>query len=140
MAPASARGQIPPGEAEVLAMNPQRAAKICLLTGWPRLEPGSLNLIVAREPFDALLRLIPLWVEDGATIAYPARFAKIPKVRGPYLYFRASATASDRCEEALVRRPTNPISNTIELFAPVNLMGSLSVANTEHVMVEVHAT
>jgi hypothetical protein len=113
--PASANAQSgPPGEAALLAMNPQRATKICLLTGWPRLEPGSLNLIVPKGPFDALVRLTPLWAEDGATVSYPAPFAAIPKMRGPYLYFHASATTGDRREDVLVRRPTNPISLTIE--------------------------
>ena len=140
MAPASARGQNPPGETEVLAMNPHRAEKICSITGWLRLEPGSLNLVVAKEPFDALERLEPLWVEDGATIAYPTRFAHIPKERGPFLYFRAIAKAGDRSEDVLVRRPSHPISTTIELFAPINLMESLSVADKDRVNVEVHAT
>jgi hypothetical protein len=119
-------------------MNPQRATKICLLTGWPRLEPGSLNLIVPKDSFDALGRMTPLWAEDGTTVTYPAPFTAIPKMRGPYLYFLASATAGDRNEDVLVRRPTNPISQTIELFAPVNLMESLAVANMGHVMVDVH--
>jgi hypothetical protein len=137
VASASARVQMPPGETEVLAMNPHRAIRICSLTGWPRLEAGSLNLVVPQEPFDALARLTPLWVEDGASIVYPARFADIPKKRGPYLYFRGCAKVGDRCEDVLVRRPRNPISNTIELYAPVNLMQSLAVADTEQVTVEV---
>jgi len=129
----------PPGEAAVLAMNPQRAKRICSLTGWSRVEPGTLNLIVSKEAFEALVRLTPLWVEDGATITYPPRFAHIPKQRGPYLYFRAKAKAGDRSEDVLVRRPSHPISTTIELYAPVKLMESLAVDDADQVTVEMHA-
>jgi hypothetical protein len=140
VASASERRQNPPGEAEVLAMNPQRAKTICSLTGWSRVEPGTLNLIVSKEAFDALAALTPLWVEDGATINYPARFAHIPKKRGPYLYFGAKAKAGDRSEDVLVRRPMHPISTTMELYAPVNLMEALAVGDNDQVTVEVHAT
>jgi hypothetical protein len=139
VASASERRRNPPGEAEVLALNPQRAKLICSLTGWPRLEPGTLNLIVSKEAFDALVGFIPLWVEEGETITYPPRFAHIPKQRGPYLYFRAKAKAGDRSEDVLVRRPSHPISTTIELYAPVKLMESLAVDDADQVTVEMHA-
>lgn len=138
--PAGARARIPPGEAEVLDRNPHRVEKICSLTGWRRVERGTLNLIVSKEAFDALAGLTPLWAEDGATVAYPPRFAHIPRQRGPYLYFRASAKAGDRREDVLVRRPMHPISTTIELYAPVSLMQALGVAETDQVTVEMHAT
>src|ERR1700752_3635590 len=81
----------PPGEAEVQSMNPQRAKKLCSLTGWPRLEPGTLNVVIADADFDALAELTSIWAEDGASVTYPPMFAHIPKQRGPYLYFRGSA-------------------------------------------------
>jgi hypothetical protein len=140
--PANARWRIPPGEAEVLAVNPHRVKKIRSLTGWSHVEPGTLNLIVSQEAFDALAGLSPLWAEDGATITYPprfARFATIPKKRGPYLYLRAKAKAGDRSEDVLVRRPSHPISTTIELYAPVKLMESLAIGDGDEVTVEMHA-
>jgi CTP-dependent riboflavin kinase len=138
--PASERSQNPPGEAEVFAKNPQRAKRICSLTGWSRVEPGTLNLTVSKEVFDAMVGLTPLWVEDGATITYPPRFAHIPRQRGPYLYFRAEAKVGDRSGDVLVRRPSHPISTTIELYAPVKLMESLAVRDADQVTVEMHAT
>lgn len=140
VAPKGARELSPPGEAEVLQMNPHRAKKLCAITGWGRLEPGTLNVVIAAEPFAALRNIAPVWIEDGASIVYPPRFANIPKDRGPYLYYRARATVCDRCEEVLVRRPTNAISTTIELYAPVNLMDALKIYNGGAVMVEMHAT
>jgi hypothetical protein len=139
-APASAREQIPPGETEVLAMNPHRGEHICSITGWPRLESGSLNLVAPKEAFDALMRVTPLWIEVGATIKYPSRFATIPKERGPYLYFLAKATVDKKCEQVLLRRPTNPISSTVELYAPVKLTEALCVTDGDRVTVETRAS
>jgi hypothetical protein len=138
--PEAVRRERPPGEAEVLRMNPHRADRLCAITGWPRLEAGSLNLLIAAEPFEALMRVTPLWIEDGASIVYPPRFACIPKDRGPYRYYRARATVGERSEEVLVRRPTNAISTTIELYAPVKLMASLRVANGDNVTVEIRGS
>jgi hypothetical protein len=138
--PESARKESPPGEAEVLRMNPHRADKLLAITGWSRLEPGTLNVVIAKELFDALLNIAPVWSEDGASITYPTRFAHIPKQRGPYLYYRARATAGERSEEVLLRRPQNAISTTIELYAPVKLMDSLTIGNGDSLTVELHPT
>lgn len=138
--PEGVRKLSPPGEAEVLRMNPHRAGRLCEVTGWSRLEPGTLNLVIEEKPFVAMKCISPAFVEDGASIVYPPEFAHIPKERGPYLYYRARATVGERSEEVLVRRPTNPISTTIELYAAVKLMDALNIGNGDSVTVEIRAT
>ena len=49
----------PPGESEILALNPQRKDGILKATGWEKLEPGSLNLDVSADVVEALGKLSP---------------------------------------------------------------------------------
>ena len=76
----------PPGESEVLALNPQRSESILKATGWDRLEPGSLNLTVEAAIVIALLKFEPTLVEDAATVRYPEGYRHIPQMRKAYYY------------------------------------------------------
>jgi hypothetical protein len=57
----------PPGETEVLRLNPSRRTRILDATGWETLEPGSMNLAVSIRDFDALLSARPIITEQGKT-------------------------------------------------------------------------
>src|SRR5438128_2016752 len=111
-----APGVGPPGESEVLALNPEREARIRAVTGWSRLQAGSLNLTVEDGVLDALLKFEPTLVEDGAIIRYPAQYAHIPKLRGAYLYYPATFKVAEGNEPVLVRRARNPVRGRVELF------------------------
>ncbi len=111
----------PPGEAQILALNPQRKTAILDATGWKRLVPGSLNLEVDPGVVTALEEYRPVIEEPWASITYPPPFQSIPQRRGGYYYYRAIASRGDHKQDVLVRRAINPIRDRVELFAPVKL-------------------
>ena len=130
-------GSGPPGEAEVLALNPQRVEYILKTTGWIHLEPGSLNLTVDNAVVDDLLKLKPVLIEDGTTVRYPDAFKHIPQLRKAYYYYRARLNIGDSAQEVLVRRAHVPVPGRVELFAPINLRSTLNLAIGDRVVVEV---
>jgi hypothetical protein len=98
----------PPGETEVLRLNPQRQTMILDATGWNQLTPGTLNLEVAKEIVDQLLSLEPLINEPGASVTYPLPYQGLPLKRGAYLYYAATVSRRDISAPALIRRAINP--------------------------------
>ena len=129
----------PPGEAAILALNPQRIEKIVEVTGWPNLEPGSLNLQVAEGVLQALMDLKPRWIEDGSTVVYPPSLSHIPKIRIAYLYFLGTARATGKHQEVLVRRAQNPVPGVVELFAPVKLKEFFGLMSGDQLTVHMYA-
>jgi hypothetical protein len=129
----------PPGEAAILALNPQRKERILAVTGWPNLEPGSLNLKVAADVLEALMDLQPAWIEDGSTVVYPASLSHIPKIRIAYLYFLGTAHARGKDYQVLVRRAQNPVPGTVELFASVELRTFFGLMSGDQIKVDMHA-
>lgn len=113
----------PPGESEILRLNPARKQRILVITGWPRLEPGSLNLSIDSGVLEALLLYTPVWTELGSTVRYPPGWEHIPALRGEYYYYGAQANAAGKSEAVLVRRPKNTVRYPmcVELFAATNL-------------------
>ena len=121
-----------PGESAVQELNPQRVRAILDVTGWSRLEKGSFNLDLSdRQQLDTLLALSPVWTEDGASVVYPPSSKHIPLQRGPYLYYCGWFTVQGQRQQVLVRRPTNPIMNRVELFAPVAIATALGYKGGE---------
>lgn len=132
-------GSGPPGETEILVLNPQRVANILKATGWECLEPGSLNLTVDNAVVDALFKLKPVWIEDGNTVRYPEAFKHIPQLRKAYYYYRARLNSGDNTQEVLVRRAQVPVPGRVELFAPINLTSTFNLAAGDQVVVEVES-
>lgn len=130
-------GSGPPGEAQVLAENPQRLENILRITGWSRLESGTLNLTVDDAVVDSLLGLKPAWIEDASTVRYPDAYKHIPQIRKAYHYYRASLVAPDVAHAVLVRRAIVPLPRRVELFAPVNLSSALGLAAGDQIIVDV---
>ena len=131
----------PPGEAEVLRLNPQRREAILKVTGWSELEPGTLNLEVDVYVPHKLLKLTAALVEDGRTVNYPGMYKHIPALRGRYLYYRgiASVPDLDRQWEVLVRRAQNmPREGLVELFAERNLRRDLELSDGDELTVEIN--
>ena len=130
----------PPGETEILRLNPQRKDGILKATGWDKLEPGSLNLDVATNVVEELGKLAPLWTEDGSTVVYPAAYAHIPKTRAAYWYYSATASGTGKSQSVLVRRAKNPLPGRIELFAPIKLRSYFGLTAGDRLKVDIHAT
>lgn len=130
----------PPGETEILALNPQRKDGILKVTGWEKLEPGSLNLEVPAGVVEALGELDPLWTEDGNNVAYPAAYAHIPRIRAAYWYYFSTASGTGKSQDVLVRRAKNPLPGRLELFAPIRLRSYFGLTAGDKLKVDVHAT
>jgi hypothetical protein len=132
----------PPGETEVLRLNPARKQRILAITEWPRLESGSLNLDVDPEVLEALLGYVPIWTEPGSSVRYPFGFEHIPLKRGEYYYYAANAQAAGKSEEVLVRRPRNieHYPYRVELFAATNLTVLFGLQVGQQVTVELDPT
>lgn len=127
----------PPGEAEVLELNPQRKIKILRATGWIGLETGSLNLKVDRDVVAGLEQYVPIVHEDGAEIIYPPKFQHIPKLREGYWYYEGVIYESDKTEEVLIRRAINPMWDRLELFAQINLKTKFGLKEKDPLTVQV---
>lgn len=127
----------PPGEAEVLELNPQRRATILAATGWNHLVPGALNLEVAPEAVDRLLLCTPLIRESGDDVRYSPPYAHIPKFRVGYLYYKATIRSGDRTASIPIRRAVNPIKTRLEAFSDQRLRESLDISDGDSVTCEV---
>jgi hypothetical protein len=128
----------PPGETEILGLNPERRTAIIAATGWPDLVAGTLNLEVAAQSVDQLLSCVPVFRENGASVRYPMKYAHIPRRRGGYLYYRARIRNGDKMAAALIRRPVNPIAPRVEAFSDQMLRESLGVSDGTSVICEVY--
>jgi hypothetical protein len=129
----------PPGEAQVLALNPHRRETILQITGWAQLEAGSLNIEVIGGVVDSLMNCKPILTEPGESIKYPPPYENIPKLRGEYYYFTAIASANGITREVLVRRAKNPVPGRLELFAAISLKKDLAVGSGDIVFVTLTA-
>jgi hypothetical protein len=127
----------PPGEAEVLSLNPQRLEKILKATGWKALIPGTLNLEVVEDSVHQLLLCTPLIREKGEAVKYPQQYAHIPTLRVGYLYYWARIKKGEEVATVLIRRACNPLKNRLEAFSELNLRSSLSLSDGEKVVCEI---
>lgn len=121
-----------PGESRIHELNPKRGERIREKTGWRHLEPGSLNLVVddegERKKIGCLMETKPLVCERPGEVVYPDKWKRIPKERGGYRYYLAtarpvkSAGEAAQEQEVLLRQAVKPLCRRlIELFAEVNL-------------------
>lgn len=127
----------PPGETEVLALNPTRRERILASTAWSDLSPGSLNLEVADEWVHKLLLCEPLLVENAEDVKYPPPYAHIPNLRVGYLYYTGSIKKGDAVSPVLIRRACNPLKGRLEAFAAYKLRVSLALSDGECVLCDV---
>lgn len=134
----STRRTGPPGETEILALNPQRREMILNATGWNEISDGTLNLEVHEDVVCQLLSQEPAIREPGSTVKYPARHQRIPRLRIAYLYFRGSISYSGNSEDVLIRTAENPLKNRLEAFAPVKLRDRLEFLDGDQVVCEIH--
>jgi hypothetical protein len=130
----------PPGEAEVLRLNPNRQTMILDATGWSQLIPGTLNLEVAQELVEQLLLFEPLIKEPGTSITYPSPYQRIPLMRRGYLYYVATLSRLDVSAPTLLRRAINPLPGRVEAFSDRCLRDFLRVVDGDEVVCRVAPT
>ncbi len=126
----------PPGEKEILALNPQRMERILEVTNWDRLEAGSLNLLVENAVVVDLFNLTAVWIEDAASVRYPEGWQHIPQIRKAYYYYPATASHVNGSQPVLVRRALVPVPRVVELFAPGNLTSKFNLSARDLVTVK----
>jgi hypothetical protein len=119
----------PPGEREIIKLNPHRRDNILRIAKWSHLEPGTLNVDVDDVLFDKLTPEAAAWIEDGASVIYPPGFEHIPKKRGAYFYYLGTLHAHNETHPIVVRRAKVPGPIRIEVYAPENLTKSLRLVN-----------
>lgn len=131
----------PPGEAEVLALNPQREQLILQRTGWVRLEPGTLNVEAPEDEIEALLNGVePQFVEPGDGVVYPAKYDHIPRKRKAYRYFRATIRVHDAAVDVLIRRAEVPVKGRLEVLSSERLRDRLVLSDDHEVVIEIDET
>ncbi len=139
----------PPGETEIINLNPQRLKLILDKTGWSQLFPGTMNILVPKNCIlrseyymtaaDAILLEKPLIQELGSTIKYPPSFQWITELRVGYLYYPAIIENDIYQQKALIRRTCNNrgIDSILEAFAPIKLREALHVSDGDIVVCKV---
>lgn len=132
---------IPPGESELLELNPDRYARICAAAGWSAMERGSLNLAVSPADFGSLLSLAPVLIEPAGLIRYPPPHEWIPAHRVEYRYYLATASFGNKSHAYLARRAKTPAPNSrpVELFATENLTRFFGLEDRDIVRVQVRS-
>lgn len=123
----------PPGESEIMLLNPQRLELILQYTEWTKLEKGTLNLEVEANVVQELKYQKPLVREPGNQVKYPERYSQIPRRRQAYLYFRGTITYNNISVDVLFRMAENPLPNRLEAFAAIHLRKKLDLADGDKV-------
>lgn len=136
----SIRSGGPPGERDIIKLNPQRRENILRITGWTELEPGTLNVDLDRAQFDQLTSEIAIWIEDGASVVYPPNYQHIPKKREAYFYYLGKLHFKGETRAVVVRRAKVPGPIRVEVYAAENLSSSLELKNGEAIRLEISAS
>lgn len=130
----------PPGERDVIQLNPQRREKILHIAGWTELESGTLNVDLDRAQFDQLTPEAATWIEDGASVTYPPPYQHIPQKREAYFYYLGTLHVSGETRAVVVRRAKVPGPIRIEVYAAENLSNSLRLMAGEAVVLAINST
>ena len=125
----------PPGEREILELNPERSDGILSLCGWSRIEPGTLNLALAFKFSDVAETIAPSFFEAGEQVIYPAEYQHIPRARVGYWYYQGFVHFQAKYVPVLFRRAVTPNSEEIvEVFAEHSIRERLGVSDGQQVV------
>lgn len=125
----------PPGERDLLDLNPGRVEGILAHCGWSRIEPGTLNLSLQFEFDDVAQAIAPAFYEAGAGVVYPEGFQHIPKARVGYWYYTGYVHYQGKQVPVLFRRAVTPNSaDVIEVFAENAVRETLAVEDGAKVL------
>jgi len=125
----------PPGERELLALNPSREDGIMQACGWSRIEPGTLNLAI-KFPFnDVAKHIAPSFYEAAQEVVYPPAYQHIPKARIGYWYYHGCVHHNGDYMPVLFRRALTPNSEEVlEVFAEHSVRERLKVVDGDNVL------
>ncbi|MBD1550667.1 methyltransferase domain-containing protein [Pseudomonas typographi] len=125
----------PPGERDILALNPDRFEGIVNLCGWSRLEPGTLNLALKFDFAEAAKWVAPAFYEAAADVVYPPAYESIPRRRIGYWYYRGYLYNNGAYQPMLLRRAVTPNSEEVaEVFAEHSLRETLALSDGQTVL------
>jgi len=125
----------PPGEAEILALNPNRTKLILKKTNWKMLCAGTLNLRVDNVFLNSVDQLFPLFTEP--VVNYPEKFQRLAKRRNGYRYWKCRLKIGDLRIKCLARLANNRANRVIEILAETNIREALNLQDTNVVNVKV---
>lgn len=129
------KAEDPPGEKEILALNPQREENIKQLASWDELYPGTLNVRTAFSPTEIFHNIPPIAYEAGCTVTYTANYSNVPKSRVGYWYYPGFVFAKGRFKPVLFKYPDTPYSEfTLEIFSPFNLRADLELSDNDPIL------
>jgi hypothetical protein len=120
--------------------HPERTEFIRRLTGWQRVEAGTVTLDHAVPlPLPALSGVSPLGVEpDGLLLNLNASDAKIAELRGPPKYYGGIAFSRNiSCRVVLSQQPRPAVQHRLEILSDVFLRSALQVKTGGLIYVEV---
>lgn len=131
----SFRPEDPPGEKEILALNPEREEKLKSIANCEHLHAGTLNLRTHSHPTDIFHRIAPVAYEAGENVTYTPKYAHVPKQRIGYWYYKGFIFSKDRYRPVLFKYPDVPYSEfTLEIFSAHHLREELNLSDNEHVL------
>jgi hypothetical protein len=128
------------GAKRIMVSHPERREFIRRLTGWERVEPGTLTLDHADPlPLQALRDVTPLGEEpDDLLAGLNTSDARIAALRGPPKYYGAVASVrNNRRRVVLSQQPRPAVKHRLEIIGDVFLRDALQVKTGTPIHIEV---
>lgn len=125
----------PPGAKAIMENNPSQRDDLLAVTGWQRIEAGTLNLQALFDPKDLVQKIAPLFFESGSGIIYAAPYEHVPYIRMGYFYYQGFLQYEGRHAPVLIRRAAVPTSpDVLEVWAEHNLREQLNLVDGNDVL------
>ena len=128
------------GAKRVMEENPERVGFIRAITGWDKVEPGTLTMDHAQPcPVPALEGTALLGTEpEGLLVSPKPRDAHIESLRGPPSYYCGIAHSNDRkYRVVLSQQPRPAVKDRLEIIADERLRDVLEIEDGDKVRVEI---
>ena len=126
----------PPGEAEILKLNPQREELIKFNTGWKELYAGTLNVKTEHKTLCKVIdKLIPLFEEKP--VVYPEKYKSIPIKRNGYRYWKCRLKVGDKRIKCLLRCANVPVKGVAEIVCDQGIRDFLKINDGDEINVRV---
>jgi hypothetical protein len=129
------------GAKRIMNAHPERGEFIRRLTGWERVEPGTLTLDHAIPlPLPAIKDLSPLGEESNdLLVKLSASDARIAGMRGPPKYYGAAASAGGHCVRVVLSQQPRPaVEHRLEIVGDVFLRDVLQVETGDTISIQVY--
>lgn len=125
----------PPGERELMTLNPLREKFLKDISGWESVYAGSLNLYTTNPPHEINQRISAVAYEAGVDVNYPDAHASVPKERFGYWYYTGFLFFSGKIAQVLFRYPDfRKDSLVLEVFSSEKLRTTLELSDGDRVL------